>query len=344
MKAAFGIFVLALMGWLSFALVAPGGKTAPARIFSSSKDCRECHTAIYNEWQASHHAISWTNPAVRMLSNDFANEDCIDCHAPRPIFVTGIGERVLPRATRRKEGVDCISCHQLPENPDGSPGGMAGSIMNSRAACKPTERRALAQPDFCSACHNQHKTVDQWRSSSFAAGIDKKDCLDCHMPVVETDGVSYRSHRFPGGDVFKMVQSAVTLEGAAVDGNWSVTLTNVGAGHSFPTDERSRAVDLFWRPLNPDTNATKEVVPWRHLHRMRSPYRSEVGVEETLLLADEARKIPVTTESEGAGAPVPANKAIEVALFYKRSPYWLDPEQPDPENEAQEIARVELRP
>ena len=333
--------MLALTGWLLFALVAPQSGAEPARIFASSKDCRECHTAIYDEWQDSHHAVSWTNPAVRLLSNDFANEDCIDCHAPKPIFVTGIGERVLPRATRRKEGVDCISCHQLPTNEDGSPGGMAGSIMSKRAACKPVEARALTQPDFCSACHNQHKTVDQWRDSAFATGADgtkRQDCLDCHMPYVGEGEAQHRTHRFAGGDVLDMVKDAVTLQAAAVNGAWSLTLTNIGAGHSFPTDERSRAVDVFWRPLSETPG------PWLHLHRIRSPYRSEVDVPDTLLLAGEARVIPVTTAPEGAGDPVPATEAIEVAVFYKRSPYWLDPAKPDPDNEAQLLHSLELRP
>jgi cytochrome c551/c552 len=341
MKTALGIAVLALMGWLLFALLGPGGKAAMAQNFTTSKDCRACHSEIYDEWQDSHHSMSWTNPAVRLLSNDFANEDCIDCHAPKPIFVTGIGERVLPRATRRKEGVDCIACHQLAPRADGTPGGMAGSVANKSAACQPQEERALAKPDFCSACHNQHKTVDQWRASAFADGMGKKDCLDCHMPYVETGGKNHRTHRFPGGDVLDMVKEAVTLEGAAKDGSWSLTLTNVGAGHTFPTDERSRAADVFWRPLA-DTGA--EPTPWRHLHRIRSPYRSEVDVPDTLLAAGEAREIPVTTEAEGAGEPVPTSQAIEVALFYKRSPYWLDPAKPDPEAEAQLVTKLELRP
>lgn len=341
MKKILGFVVVVLAGWLLITLVAPRGDAEPARIFKSSTDCRACHTAIFDEWEASHHAMSWVNPAVRFLSNDFAKEDCIDCHAPRPLFETGLGERVLPRATRRMEGVDCISCHQLPAHPDGTPGGMAGGIQSDQAPCKPEERRELAQPDFCSSCHNQHLTVDQWRGSSFATGPDRKDCNDCHMPIVKDADGQHRSHRFPGGDVLEMVQRAVTLEGAAKDGAWQVTLTNVGAGHSFPTDERSRAADLFWRPL---AEAGASPAEWRHMHRMRSPYRDEVDVPETLLAADEARVLLVTTESEGAGDPVPTSQAIEVALFYKRSPYWLDPERPDPDQEAQLVTRVELRP
>lgn len=341
MKKVLGVVVILLAGWLAVSLLTKETEAAPPMNFTSSQDCRACHADIYAEWEASHHAISWTNPAPRLLSNDFAKEDCIDCHAPRPLFVTGIGERVLPRATRRVEGVDCISCHQLPPHADGTPGGMAGTLTNMAAPCKPEERRELQSPDLCAACHNQHETVNQWRESSFFEGINQQDCLDCHMPWVESENGRHRSHRFPGGDVLAMVQSAVELTGAVQDGNWVLTLENVRGGHSFPTDERSRAADVFWRPL---AAAGETPGPWRHLHRMRSPYRDEVDIEVTLLRADEARAIPVTTATEGLGDPIPATQAIEAALFYKRTPYWLDPEHPDPDNEAQLVERIVLEP
>ena len=341
MKQAIGILVLVLAGWLAITLVSTDSTAAPPMNFTSSKDCRDCHSEIYAEWEASHHAISWTNPAPRLLSNDFAKEDCIDCHAPRPIFVTGIGERVLPRQTRRVEGVDCISCHQLPAKPDGTPGGMAGTLNNPSAPCNPTVQRDLIKPEFCAGCHNQHKTVDQWRASSFADGINKQDCLDCHMPYVEDANGRHRTHRLPGGDDMDLVRGGVELTGANVDGNWVLTLANTNTGHSFPTDERSRAGDVFWRPL---AAAGAEPGPWQHLHRLRSPYRDEVDIPYTLLLADEVRTIPVLTWYQGAGEPVAATQPIEVALYYKRTPYYADPSAPDPEADlsAHLVTRFEL--
>ena len=341
MRKLAGIAVLALTAWLAIALFAPKGETEPAQAFSSSRQCQECHGEIYAEWEESQHSISWTNPAVRFLSNDFAKEDCIDCHAPQPIFETGIGNRVKPRTLRRAEGVDCISCHQLPAGADGTPGGMAGSVNNDRAACRPVERRELQRPDHCAACHNQHKTVDQWRASSFADGPNKQDCSDCHMPLkVGPDGKEYRSHRFAGGDVLEMVQRAVTVSGEEVEGTWQVTIANVGAAHSFPTDERSRAADLFWRELVAEG---EDPGPWRHIHRMRSPYRDEVDVPDTLLTPDEVRSLPITERPEGEGEPIWSDVPIEVALFYKRTPYWKDPAAPDPDAEATLVHRVELR-
>jgi hypothetical protein len=341
MQKVLGVLVALLAIWFLIVLFGPTVDAEPARAWKSSAECKDCHSEIYAEWQNSQHSKSWTNPLVRERSGDFSNQDCIDCHAPRPVFVTGIGERVLPRSTQRNEGVDCIACHQLPNHPDGTLGGVAGGVRNSEAPCRPEERRELVRPDFCAGCHNQHKTVDQWRASDFATGIDKEDCLDCHMPWVNPEDKAgrHRSHVFPGGETTTMLERAVTLTGSSKNGAWFVTVSNVGAGHSFPTDERSRTADLFWRPLSEDENA-----PWSHLHRIRSPYRDEVDIPDTLLLSGEARELAITTESEGAGIPVTADQAIEVTLFYRRTPVWEDLAHPADNRGAVEVARVELKP
>jgi len=330
-RAVLGAACVAAGLWLLVAVFSEPGETAPARSFTTSRACQECHAEVYAEWESSQHAVSWTNPFVRELSNDFNNQDCIDCHAPRPVFETGIGERVLPRSSRRVEGVDCIACHQLPAGPDGEPGGMAATIDNERAACRPVQTRDLGRPEFCAGCHDQHQTVRQWRGSEWPErGFD---CLTCHMPFRGGDPGAGRDHRCRGGDDLQLLKDAVALSGERVGDGWVVVLENVGAGHSFPTDERSRAADLFWRPL-PD--AAGEPGRWRHLHRMRSPYRHEVDIEDTLLAVHERRRVPLD-DDEGRGA-------VEVALFYKRSPYWEDPEAPDPEREATLVHSVTLAP
>ena len=80
-----------------WAVFTPSAPEAAPVAFESSAQCRDCHAEVYREWEGSWHAKAWTDPDVRTLSNDFANTDCIDCHAPRPVFETGVGQRVLPR-------------------------------------------------------------------------------------------------------------------------------------------------------------------------------------------------------------------------------------------------------
>ena len=325
MRTTLGFLLVAISIWVLTLVFAPSRSEASQQTFTSSMQCQECHSGVYDEWQASAHANSWINPDVRALSNDFSNTDCIDCHAPRPIFETGVGKRVLPRTARRSEGVDCIACHILPD------GQIAGGIDDARAACRPVARRELTQEKFCAVCHDQHQTVQQWASSRYAEqGIG---CLDCHMPYRSEDPAQGRDHRCLGGHDLDMVKRAVEIRGARAGDGWVIEVENVGAGHSFPTDERSRAADLFWRPLAAE-GATP--APWQQFYRFRSPYRHEVGIVDNLLLVHETRAIPL--EDEGAGG------AVEVALFYKLSPYYEDPENPDPEREARLVQRIELRP
>jgi nitrate/TMAO reductase-like tetraheme cytochrome c subunit len=304
---------------------APAGSLQEARqAAEGSRGCVACHADVQAGWAASPHANAYTNPEVRRLSNEFANQDCVDCHASLPVFETGIGERVLPRELDRELGVDCLACHGLPA----AAGGGVAARRDGDAACRPRRRAELSAPEHCGACHDQHGTVTQWRGSRFAQ--EGRTCIDCHMPVDPTTGK--RSHAMPGGSSLAMVKSALSLEARRDAGQWTAVVENVGAGHNFPTDERSRAGDVFWRPLAGTASAT--VIPWRHLHRMRAPYRHETGLTDTTLPPGERRELKIPFE--------PGVEAIEVALFYKRTPYWLDPTAPDPDTEARLVHRVEV--
>ena len=329
MRILTGLVVLVITGWILKAVFGPGAPEAPPRSFTSSQECKQCHEEVFAEWTESWHSKSWVDPDVLSLSNNFSNTDCIACHAPRPVFETGVDMRVLPRFSRRSEGVDCIACHLLPD------GGVAGTIDNPSAPCRPRAMIDLSRPEFCAGCHNQHQTVDQWRASRFPE--EGTDCLDCHMPWRDGDPNRGRDHTSHGAHDIELVRSAVELRGVYEEGagsgqgGWTIEVENVAGGHSYPTDERSRASDLFWRPLTPEGG---EPAPWKHFYRFRSPYRYEVGIEDNLLLSDETRRIPLTDEgSEGS---------IEVALFYKLSPYYTDPENPDPEAEARLVHAILL--
>lgn len=331
-----GVAALVLGAASLWAVLRPTQPAAaePVRAFTSSEQCKSCHEQVYAEWADSWHAQSWNDPEVRALSNDFANADCIDCHAPQPVFETGIGVRVLPRASRRAEGVDCISCHLLPA--DHVSGGLvAGTRDVPDAPCRPVAVRDLGSSAFCASCHDQHDTAKQWRATKYAEqGIG---CIQCHMPERDaSDPKKGRFHQMAGGHDIELVKSAVAMRGKRDGDTWVVEVENVGAGHHFPTEERSRAADLFWRPLG------AQDAPWRHVYRFRSPYHQE-ALPDTLLPAHETRVIPIEGTA-GTPAAVEAAGAIEVALFYNLKPYWKDPQNPDPEREARLVHRLELVP
>jgi hypothetical protein len=320
MKQLAGILFLALAAWLMAVLFLQDAPEAPTREFTSSAQCQACHAAVYAEWSASWHSKSWIDQDVRAQSNDFANTDCIDCHAPRPVFETGVGKRVLPRSARRNEGVDCIACHALPA------GGMAGTISSKSAACRPTATVELQRPEYCGVCHDQHKTVQQWLTTSYADnGVS---CIDCHMPYRDGDPNKGRSHVFPGAHDLDLIKSAVELRGGKHESGdgYYVEVENVAAGHAYPTDERSRSSDIFWRPLATGTaGATADsqgAGDWRFLHRIRDPYRTEVDIPSTLLMFGENRRLDL--QGEGTAG------AVEIALVYKLTPYFRDPATGDP--------------
>lgn len=343
MRYLAGLFLALLTAVLLWKVLGPGSKPDPVPEggFVSSQQCMDCHPKVYEEWSVSQHAQSWINPEVNALSNHFANTDCIDCHAPQDLFSTGVGKRALPRADRRAAGVDCLSCHRIPEEQGG---GMAGTNTNLNAACRPQIRTELARVEFCGSCHNQHNTVDQWSASSFAIpGPGFKDCRDCHMPLRTGPGESGRSHLFHGGHNIELVRSAVALRAERASNEptrIAIEVENHGAGHAYPTDERSRASDVFWRPTPEDPEAEGG---WRHLYRIRDPYRSEVDIPRTLIDAGETLELDLQAD-ETAGP-------VQVALFYKLTPYYRDPatgiarpleEVDDPETDAKLVWRVEV--
>ena len=111
-------------------------EAVPVRAERSS-DCQKCHPAVYEEWKRSMHANAWLDPFVRTKdqADNFKKKDCIPCHAPRPIFERGFreGERVVERASNREDGVDCISCHKLPD------GGFASARPGVKGPCNPVQ-------------------------------------------------------------------------------------------------------------------------------------------------------------------------------------------------------------
>jgi len=303
---------------LAWLLIPP--TPAEPLVLHSSAQCLECHPGVAQEWQDSHHAFAFENPEVRKLSNDFGNQECIACHAPRPVLSFEPGERVLARASDRGLGVDCLSCHAHPD------GGVGTSNPRPRedAPCRPLTVPRMASVEHCASCHNQHGTVDQWRAAPEALKGDS--CLQCHMPqAFRAGGRSGFDHTYLAAHDLGALQSAVTLRGGwDASGPWA-ELVNDGAAHNFPTDERSRAADLQVRWQGAD-GAWSD---WRHLYRFRDPYRDETDLTNTQLPSG-------ATHRETPAAPEGATRG-EVRILYRTNPFLSD-------EEARELYRVVLEP
>jgi hypothetical protein len=182
------------------------------------------------------------------------------------------------------------------------------------APCAPKASAQLVSVDLCASCHNQHQTTDQWRASLYAQS--GQDCNHCHMPQVTRTGSdgktrAGRAHRYPGAHDADMLRAAATFTAALTDGELEVTLTNSGAGHNFPTEERHRAVDVEVSLTIGNGMASA----WQRLHRFRQPYRDEPG--ENTQLGSGA------TWTQKVALPA-GTRAATVRLWYRLTPFVGD--------------------
>jgi hypothetical protein len=204
--------------------VADSGPLSP---FRPSPECRDCHTTIYDQWKDSMHAHALTSPltlvqnnldmrhSLKGLPSPDPRRVCINCHGPAVAAVTE-GDFLPLRSNRQDEGIECVACHQLPE--DVVPGGGAlASAYQSRLvrgdrflgpltspignAYHRSDSAALwKEPErLCATCHDVNydkngdgkivkgtdlvlqTTFDEWREYQAAGG--KSTCISCHMPA-----------------------------------------------------------------------------------------------------------------------------------------------------------------
>ncbi|MCB9899453.1 MAG: hypothetical protein H6825_15710 [Planctomycetes bacterium] len=307
------------------------GKSGPNVAIASPGSCLPCHAEVVAEWRQSMHSQAFTDPQVRApdQSDNFRKPECIPCHAAEPIFSYGIedGTRALARTARRQDGIDCLSCHGLPQ------GGVASSRTGLTAACQPVYEAKMQTDSLCAPCHNQHDTHVEWRASP--AAERGETCFTCHMPPVKRDGSEAgapragRDHRFLGGRDHDFAASSFTLAHELTDDGrqLSVTITNTFAGHNLPTDSRNRALDLVVTLLDargaevPKAEGVGDRFPGGETGtarlRFRNPYRSS-GDPTTQIPAGESRTLTL---------PVPetARKAV-IEVFYKLQPWIPDSE------------------
>lgn len=263
-------------------LPSTGGK-GPMTL-ANADACRACHPEIWAEWKKSHHGFAWLNPEPRRkeLSDNFKNRDCIPCHAPRPMLEVG-GVRPLEREENREDGVDCFTCHRY-QNVHAAANPLTKAADS--APCNPVPFPPIRDMLTCAPCHDQHKVQQDWLQTEYAQeGPTKKDCNDCHMPVVKGPGTvggpraTHRSHLFPAAHDEAMLKTSATLDARAfkdADGVlWiGIEVKNTGVGHNLPADERHRAVDLVVQCKAPDGGVGEA----KQLVRFRNPYRHEFEI------------------------------------------------------------------
>jgi hypothetical protein len=247
--------------------------------FVSAEQCGRCHTEIYEEWKASYHGLAMSDRLFLELAPENKDE-CIRCHAPVPIREVDF-ETPVARAERREDAISCLTCHQ-------SGGNVTGPFPGLQGACRPIhdeDQRNVVK--MCFGCHNQHDTGTEWLDGPYGPRAreprvrEEKSCLDCHMPRVDRPLVkggpvrAGRRHTWPGGHDLSHVRKAATLEvevEALPSGGrrFRTWVTNVGAGHSIPTDARHRSFDLYVKVWDADGKVLLDPLDPRQQERSRS--------------------------------------------------------------------------
>lgn len=221
------------------------------------KSCAACHPAQYRDWRTSLHSHTM-GPGIlwqfHVMSQSDANS-CLRCHAPLAEQKALIAQELRWPAAPASEppayvpkdlahqGLVCAACHVRGHHRFGPPP-LSGSPAASRTGAHGgfTASAAFEASQFCAACHQfppdgprlngklREDTYAQWRASRFAR--EGVTCQSCHMPG--------RRHLWRGIHAPEMVRKAVDvhLDVAArstTEGQVRAVITNVGAGHDFPT-------------------------------------------------------------------------------------------------------------
>jgi DNA-binding beta-propeller fold protein YncE len=225
-----------------------------------TKYCGSCHAKEYAAWKTSVHAhaaddrmVSFCVGTEQGLVGKPISKLCAGCHDP-------VNARLADTTFESPKGVTCLGCHEVSRIIRA--GGNTDLQVTTEDWTKDHAARAAAslvelrKPEFCAGCHEQFvpgnglasiTTYNEWSVGKYANEAVPQTCVTCH--ATSTAGVA--DHSMPGGNVYlSTLFGETTLAAAEVkklqqvmkltpsrnpDGSVTVTLTNVGSGHAFPT-------------------------------------------------------------------------------------------------------------
>ena len=218
---------------LLLTLTAPFGQEQKEKVPRVRGRCQVCHREHAIEWAKSRHAQAWVSETFAQSTNNRTQKECLHCHAPDKVLVTGMGKEPQLRKEMVESGVDCVACHQ---DINEAQHGTLGTTTDAHPVVK---NEKFGTVELCASCHAKLGTVDEFKQTKWAN--DPKACVTCHMPKV-TRKIAITSekelpdhvHTFLGADP-EMFQKGVKVETAVSGDNLVVKLHSVEVGHNFPT-------------------------------------------------------------------------------------------------------------
>ena len=279
-------------------------------------DCRQCHQAVFGEWEASRHSRAWSDPNVQAAFQHFGfDRKCQSCHAPQPVLVTlpSVGQKGVPpnglagqvelRGRDLPSGVNCVSCHRTA---DGR--GVAARRTIPDAPCRPVQTPQLATGEICGNCHDA--IYQDWQQSRYSK--EAVTCQDCHMHAGRNQDGSL-NHLCLGSRHRETVRSGARMSCRQQGDELLVSVTNHATGHNFPGERHHRVLlvrVVEQKPTGEIVLAQQEVI------KQVTPFRGESSADKIRAGETFEARFPVVDP------PVVA----DVRLLYKTFPWLTDRE------------------
>ncbi|TGK55308.1 cytochrome C554 and C-prime [Leptospira kanakyensis] len=199
---------------------------------TTAKNCGNCHTEIYEEWQRSTHANALTDIQFQseLAKPSSPKWICLNCHIPvqnqRETIITGLrnGDYFRPveipnpnfNPDMKEEGVTCATCHVRVDSQTKESYVIGGTGGTSPPHPIKIDRKQLL--NRCYDCHNETYTLNESLVCSFQTGTElqathsSQTCSSCHQPEVRRSFVktslnkpirTSHKHGFIGGGVPK---------------------------------------------------------------------------------------------------------------------------------------------
>lgn len=238
------------------AALLPGSRAFAMRMDSSrsSESCRTCHKEIHQEWFASAHAAAWSNKLFQFWYRKTGRpRECVTCHAPKPIFETGLQNHPMGREQYRNEGVNCQSCHAQGNRVLG-PFGLCVTHLSYKSL-------AFKRDEICLPCHaakcmryTYYLSAQSRQTCSYrqSARSKSRSCQDCHMKakhgklaqteIGKAPSRPRHSHEMNVTRRPSELKKAVEVAAEAHDDQIIVSFVNATSGHFLPGGEQRSLV------------------------------------------------------------------------------------------------------
>jgi hypothetical protein len=285
------------------------GPPVSGLLHTSAQVCAACHPAVVDQWSASGHAGT---PSRALTEAAVGLPACLGCHRPLTsqsevavVHDAGRIDHPVARpsadfdATLAVEGVTCAACHVR---------GGAVVTGDAAAALRPAPHPmvysdALGSSEGCAACHQLtwpgaseplYDTYGEWKRSGLAEL--SISCLDCHVygGVDGADGSDHTLRLDPARALTVQLSTptlALTRGGPPIPA--TLSLTNTGSGHHFPTGSPYRAVRVRVTLESPTGEVLRELHT-AELARRIEPSPPFTTTADTRLAAGEGRRFDLS--------------------------------------------------